>query len=25
MARDLGPKAMFVAGGTDLYPKLKRR
>src|SRR5437773_4434324 len=25
MARDLGPKAMCVAGGTDLYPKLKRR
>lgn len=25
MARELGPKAMFVAGGTDLYPKLKRR
>ena len=25
MARDLGPKVMFVAGGTDLYPKLKRR
>ena len=25
MAADLGPKAMFVAGGTDLYPKLKRR
>src|SRR2546421_6453165 len=25
MARELGPKAMFVAGGTDLFPKLKRR
>ena len=25
MATDLGPKAMFVAGGTDLFPKLKRR
>jgi 4-hydroxybenzoyl-CoA reductase subunit beta len=25
MAQELGPKAMFVAGGTDLYPKLKRR
>jgi 4-hydroxybenzoyl-CoA reductase subunit beta len=25
MAAELGPKAMFVAGGTDLYPKLKRR
>ncbi len=25
MAADLGPKAMFVAGGTDLFPKLKRR
>src|SRR6266852_3551020 len=25
MARELGPAAMFVAGGTDLYPKLKRR
>src|SRR5438094_994192 len=25
MARDLGPKALFAAGGTDLYPKLKRR
>src|SRR5260370_8465587 len=25
MARELGPKAMFIAGGTDLYPKLKRR
>jgi 4-hydroxybenzoyl-CoA reductase subunit beta len=25
MATDLGPKAMFVAGGTDLLPKLKRR
>jgi 4-hydroxybenzoyl-CoA reductase subunit beta len=24
-AADLGPKAMFVAGGTDLFPKLKRR
>jgi 4-hydroxybenzoyl-CoA reductase subunit beta len=25
MASDAGPSAMFVAGGTDLYPKLKRR
>ena len=25
MAADAGPRAMFVAGGTDLYPKLKRR
>src|SRR6266568_2664644 len=25
MAADHGPGAMFVAGGTDLYPKLKRR
>ena len=25
MAADLGPRAMFVAGGTDLLPKLKRR
>jgi 4-hydroxybenzoyl-CoA reductase subunit beta len=25
MAKELGPKAMFVAGGTDLFPKLKRR
>ena len=25
LAADLGPKAMFVAGGTDLFPKLKRR
>jgi 4-hydroxybenzoyl-CoA reductase subunit beta len=25
MATDLGSKAMFVAGGTDLFPKLKRR
>ncbi len=25
MAADHGPRAMFVAGGTDLYPKLKRR
>src|SRR6266851_713251 len=25
MAGDLGPHAMFVAGGTDLFPKLKRR
>ena len=25
MAGELGPKAMFVAGGTDLFPKLKRR
>jgi len=25
MAADLGPAAMFVARGTDLFPKLKRR
>jgi 4-hydroxybenzoyl-CoA reductase subunit beta len=25
MVADLGPRAMFVAGGTDLFPKLKRR
>src|SRR5438445_5088564 len=25
MAAGLGPRAMFVAGGTDLFPKLKRR
>src|ERR1700687_1446216 len=25
MASELGPHAMFVAGGTDLFPKLKRR
>src|SRR4030081_347839 len=25
LAAELGPKAMFVAGGTDLFPKLKRR
>jgi 4-hydroxybenzoyl-CoA reductase subunit beta len=25
MASDLGPRALFVAGGTDLFPKLKRR
>jgi len=25
VAADLGPRAMFVAGGTDLFPKLKRR
>src|SRR6202008_595534 len=25
MAAAAGPRAMFVAGGTDLYPKLKRR
>src|SRR6266849_5156405 len=25
MAAELGPCAMFVAGGTDLFPKLKRR
>jgi 4-hydroxybenzoyl-CoA reductase subunit beta len=25
MAADLGPRGMLVAGGTDLYPKLKRR
>ncbi|HEX2681103.1 MAG TPA: FAD binding domain-containing protein [Candidatus Dormibacteraeota bacterium] len=25
MAADLGDQAMFVAGGTDLFPKLKRR
>ena len=24
-AEELGPRAMLVAGGTDLYPKLKRR
>ena len=24
-AAELGPRAMLVAGGTDLYPKLKRR
>ena len=24
-AAELGPRAMFVAGGTDLFPKLKRR
>jgi 4-hydroxybenzoyl-CoA reductase subunit beta len=25
MAAEWGPRAMFVAGGTDLFPKLKRR
>jgi len=25
IAADLGARAMFVAGGTDLFPKLKRR
>ena len=25
MSADIGPAAMFVAGGTDLFPKLKRR
>ena len=25
MAVEYGPRAMFVAGGTDLFPKLKRR
>ncbi|TME71963.1 MAG: 4-hydroxybenzoyl-CoA reductase [Chloroflexi bacterium] len=25
MAAELGSRAMFVAGGTDLFPKLKRR
>lgn len=25
MATELGSRAMFVAGGTDLFPKLKRR
>jgi 4-hydroxybenzoyl-CoA reductase subunit beta len=25
MAAEIGPRAMFVAGGTDLFPKLKRR
>ncbi len=25
MAAELGTRAMFVAGGTDLFPKLKRR
>src|SRR5438094_10596515 len=25
MSADLGPRAMFVAGGSDLFPKLKRR
>jgi len=25
IAADLGPRAMFIAGGTDLLPKLKRR
>jgi 4-hydroxybenzoyl-CoA reductase subunit beta len=25
MLRDLGPEAMVVAGGTDLYPNMKRR
>ena len=25
MAAELGSRAMLVAGGTDLFPKLKRR
>src|ERR1041384_2766703 len=25
MKADCGPEAMFVAGGTDLYPNMKRR
>ena len=25
MKADAGPDAMFVAGGTDLYPNMKRR
>ena len=25
MKRDAGPEGMFVAGGTDLYPNMKRR
>ena len=25
MKRDAGPDGMFVAGGTDLYPNMKRR
>jgi 4-hydroxybenzoyl-CoA reductase subunit beta len=25
LAAELGPRALFVAGGTDLYPNLKRR
>jgi 4-hydroxybenzoyl-CoA reductase subunit beta len=25
MKRDAGPEAMYVAGGTDLYPNMKRR
>ena len=25
MIADHGPEAMFVAGGTDLYPNMKRR
>src|SRR5688572_3719839 len=25
MIADAGPEAMFVAGGTDLYPNMKRR
>ena len=25
MMADTGPEAMFVAGGTDLYPNMKRR
>src|ERR1044071_9767575 len=25
MMNDAGPDAMFVAGGTDLYPNMKRR
>lgn len=25
MMADAGPEAMYVAGGTDLYPNMKRR
>ena len=25
MKADAGPDSMFVAGGTDLYPNMKRR
>src|SRR2546428_12358773 len=25
MKRDAGPEGMYVAGGTDLYPNMKRR
>ncbi len=25
IAGDHGPEAMYVAGGTDLYPNMKRR